>query len=224
MRISIQSGADYLYMAEMEQSQKTSATDGTDTTNNTANGVSHTSGSNELLADFQSMLNDFIDKQRVARGLSPLYSNTSTVSASYGATSGQVNSVGIIVPDEYKAYFEEAARTYGVDQNLLEIIAAKESNFISTATSPAGAMGIMQLMPSTAEGLGVSNPYDARENIMGGAKYIVQKINEYNGDVSLALAAYNAGSGNVAKYGGIPPFTETQNYVAWIMDRYNSMS
>ncbi len=80
----------------------------------------------------------------------------------------------------------------------------------------------MQLMPATAEGLGVENPFDARENIMGGAKYIADKLAMYGGDVSLALAAYNAGSGNVAKYGGIPPFQETQNYVAWITDRYNA--
>jgi soluble lytic murein transglycosylase-like protein len=83
-------------------------------------------------------------------------------------------------------------------------------------------MGIMQLMPATAEGLGVENPFDARENILGGAKYIADKLKQYNGNVSLALAAYNAGSGNVAKYGGIPPFTETQNYVAWITERYNA--
>ena len=129
-----------------------------------------------------------------------------------------------MVPDEYKAIFAEAAQKYGIDQKLLEIIAAKESNFINTATSPAGAMGIMQLMPSTAEGLGVTNPYDAYQNIMGGANYIAQKLKEYNGNVSLALAAYNAGSGNVAKYGGIPPFTETQNYVSWIMERYNNLN
>ena len=83
-------------------------------------------------------------------------------------------------------------------------------------------MGIMQLMPATASSLGVSNAYDARENILGGAKYISQLLQQYQGDTSLALAAYNAGSNNVNKYGGIPPFTETQNYVSKVLGYYNS--
>ena len=83
-------------------------------------------------------------------------------------------------------------------------------------------MGVMQLMPATAESLGVTNAFDAYQNIMGGAKYISSLLTKYNGDVSLALAAYNAGSGNVAKYGGIPPFTETQNYVSKVIGYYNS--
>ena len=77
-------------------------------------------------------------------------------------------------------------------------------------------------MPATAAELGVSNSYDPYQNIMGGSKYIAEKISQYNGDVSLALAAYNAGSGNVAKYGGIPPFKETQNYVRKVIGYYNS--
>lgn len=125
-------------------------------------------------------------------------------------------------PDSLTSYFEEAADTYGVDVNLLKSIAKTESNFQADATSKAGAMGIMQLMPSTASSLGVTNAYDARENILGGAKYISQLLSQYGGDTSLALAAYNAGSGNVAKYGGIPPFTETQNYVTKVLGYYNS--
>lgn len=125
-------------------------------------------------------------------------------------------------PDSLTSYFEEAADTYGVDVNLLKSIAKTESNFQADATSKAGAMGIMQLMPSTASSLGVTNAYDARENILGCAKYISQLLSQYGGDTSLALAAYNAGSGNVAKYGGIPPFTETQNYVTKVLGYYNS--
>lgn len=116
-----------------------------------------------------------------------------------------------------ESIFQKASETYGVSVNLLKAIAKAESGFNQYATSKSGAMGIMQLMPSTAAGLGVSDAYDAEQNIMGGANLISQLLTKYNGDVSLALAAYNAGSGNVDKYGGIPPFTETQNYVSKII-------
>ena len=112
--------------------------------------------------------------------------------------------------------FQKAADTYGVSVSLLTAMAKQESNFQTNATSKSGAMGIMQLMPSTASYFGCTDPYDPEQNIMAGAKYISELLNKYNGDTSLALAAYNAGSGNVAKYGGIPPFKETQNYVAKI--------
>ena len=82
-------------------------------------------------------------------------------------------------------------------------------------------MGVMQLMPKTAEGLGVTDSYDPRQNILGGAKLISQLLDKYDGDKSLALAAYNAGSGNVSKYGGIPPFKETQNYVKKVLEKYS---
>lgn len=228
MKISIQSGGEYLYVSQIEQATaQASATEGTQKTESTGSSTETQTDGTDFLKEFQTMLTCYIDKQRVAKGLEPLYSTESAASSNaltYTPGDGDLASVGIVVPDEYKSIFAEAAQKYGIDQKLLEIIAAKESNFINTATSPAGAMGIMQLMPSTAEGLGVTNPYDAYQNIMGGANYIAQKLKEYNGNVSLALAAYNAGSGNVAKYGGIPPFTETQNYVSWIMERYNNLN
>lgn len=120
-------------------------------------------------------------------------------------------------PEDYETYFQEASNTYGVSAAILKSIARAESNFNPTAVSSAGAVGIMQLMPSTAAALGVSNAYDVRENILGGAKYIGQLLSKYQGNISLALAAYNAGSGNVDKYGGIPPFAETQNYVRKVL-------
>lgn len=110
--------------------------------------------------------------------------------------------------------FTEASVTYGVPKDLLKAIAKAESNFDPNATSRCGAQGIMQLMPATAKSLGVTDAYDPYQNIMGGAKYISEMLDKYDGNVSLALAAYNAGPNNVSKYGGIPPFEETQNYVA----------
>ena len=125
-------------------------------------------------------------------------------------------------PSELEPYFKEASEKYNVDINLLKAIAKAESNFNPNAVSSAGALGVMQLMPSTASSLGISNAYNARENIMGGAQVIASNLKKYNGDISLALAAYNAGSGNVDKYGGIPPFKETQNYVKKVMNYYKN--
>lgn len=146
-------------------------------------------------------------------------SATNTPSAVSAAGSSSSSSSSSASTD-LDAYFEEAAATYNVDVNLLKAIARAESNYNPNATSSAGAMGVMQLMPSTAKSLGITDAYNAHDNIMGGAKVISQHLSRYNGDVSLALAAYNAGSGNVEKYGGIPPFTETQNYVKKVLAYY----
>lgn len=112
-----------------------------------------------------------------------------------------------------EAAFLEASRTYGVPVGLIRSVAKAESNFNPRAVSRAGAIGVMQLMPGTARSLGVSDPFDARQNIMGGTKYLKQNLERFGGDVSLALAAYNAGPGSVEKYGGIPPYSETVDYV-----------
>lgn len=113
-------------------------------------------------------------------------------------------------------FFQKASETYGVSVDLLRAVARQESGFQTDIVSSAGAIGVMQLMPSTASYLGVSNPYNAEENIMGGAKLLSELLNRYNGDLSLALAAYNAGSGAVDKYGTVPPYEETQNFVSKI--------
>ena len=115
--------------------------------------------------------------------------------------------------DYLEQIFQKASNTYGVSKDLLKAMAKAESNFRADATSHCGAMGIMQLMPQTAASLGVTDAYNPEQNIMGGAQYISRLLEKYNGNLSFAVAAYNAGSGNVDKYGGIPPFNETQNYV-----------
>ena len=121
---------------------------------------------------------------------------------------------------QYDAYFEEAAQTYGVPVALLKAMGMAESGFNQNAVSSVGAIGVMQLMPGTAASLGV-NPHNARENIMGGAKYIAKNLEQfknYSNGLELAIAAYNAGPGNVIKYGyQIPPFKETQNYVKKVL-------
>jgi hypothetical protein len=114
--------------------------------------------------------------------------------------------------------FERASETYDVPLNLILAVAKAESNFNPDAVSRCGAQGIMQLMPSTASSLGVTDSFNAEQNIMGGAKLLSRLLSKYDGDTELALAAYNAGSGAVDTYDGIPPYEETQQYVIKVMD------
>lgn len=111
------------------------------------------------------------------------------------------------------------AQIHGVDVSLIQAVMRAESGGKPDAVSPKGAMGLMQLMPDTAAGMGVTDPFDVEQNIAGGVKYLKLCLNRFNNDVSLALAAYNAGPENVSKYQGCPPFAETRNYVSTIMQR-----
>ncbi len=120
------------------------------------------------------------------------------------------------------AYYEtirEAAGKYGVDPKLVSAVAEVESGFHQGAVSATGAVGVMQLMPETAESLGV-NPYDAEQNISGGAQYLKQMLDTFDGDLRKAVAAYNAGPEAVREYGGVPPYSETQQYVSSVLDLY----
>jgi soluble lytic murein transglycosylase-like protein len=121
--------------------------------------------------------------------------------------------VGIPAPHAYDELIREAATRYRVDATLVRSVMQTESAFDALAVSRAGAMGLMQLMPDVAVELGVEDPFDPRQNVMGGAKYLRRLLDLYQGNVPLALASYNAGATNVTQYGGVPPFPETQNYV-----------
>ena len=114
----------------------------------------------------------------------------------------------------------QIAKKHGVDEKLVNAVIKQESGFNPTAKSHCGAIGLMQLMPETARGLGVSDPYNPIQNVEGGVKYLKNLLAKYNGNIILALAAYNAGSGAVDKYDGVPPYKETQNYVKNILANY----
>lgn len=116
-------------------------------------------------------------------------------------------------PKEYDAIIADSAQKYGVSPSLIKAVIQAESGYNPNAVSRKGASGLMQLMPGTARSLKVSNSFNPKDNVEGGVKYLRFLLDTFRGDVSLALAAYNAGMKNVAKYGGIPPYTETKNYV-----------
>ena len=138
-----------------------------------------------------------------------------------GASSAQAP----VPPAEIDALVQQNAATWQVDPALLKAVIANESGFNANATSKVGAQGLMQLMPETATSLGVRDAYDPAQNVAGGARYLRGLLDRFGGDQRLAVAAYNAGPGAVAKYGDVPPYAETQSYVTNVLasaDKYRS--
>jgi len=125
-------------------------------------------------------------------------------------------------PAEFEPLIASYSREYGVDSSLIKAVIHAESGYNPHAVSAKGAQGLMQLMPKTAQGLKVADTMNPSDNIRGGVRYLRFLLDTFKGDESLALAAYNAGMGSVAKYGGIPPYAETRNYVAKVLSYRNN--
>lgn len=123
---------------------------------------------------------------------------------------------------QFRDLVEQAARRYGLDPALVDAVVRAESGYDPQATSPAGAVGLMQLMPATARALGVADPYDPVQNVEGGVRYLRGLLDRF-GDVRLALAAYNAGPGAVVRFGGVPPYRETRAYVDRVLSAWQRL-
>ena len=168
------------------------------------------------ITPFSKMMEEETKKVTQEKEASSAQTTSQTASAGSVAkttgTTGTVKSDGTLTTT-LDDIFKRASEKYGVSYDFLVAVAKAESDFNPKCVSSAGAKGIMQIMPYEAKELGVDDVFDAEQNIMASAKLLAAHLKKFNGDTTLAAAAYNAGSGRVKQYGGVPPFTETQNYV-----------
>lgn len=154
-------------------------------------------------ANFENLIHSLAEKDRFKSAASAPVSE-----------SQKLNSASV------QPYVAEASAKYGVDPALIEAVIKQESGYDAGVSSYVGAQGLMQLMPETAKELGVKDSFDARENVMGGTKYLKQLMDRFDGNLTKVIAGYNAGPGAVEKHGGVPPYAETQNYVKKVLDNY----
>ena len=177
---------------------------------------------------FQEMLASILSNENTLSSVASTvekgtdYSSSNSILNNLTTLSSSLNPTTSGSENKFDEIIQAAAERFNVPAKLISSVIQHESNFDASAQSHAGASGLMQLMPSTAKWLGVKNVWDPTENVMAGTKYLRQMLDKYDGNTTLALAAYNAGPGNVDKYNGIPPFKETQNYVNKIQQTFFS--
>lgn len=201
---------DIKIMQQMLQNQAMSALDGK---------INQTDNREQFSAPFQQLLNGQIAEQLTAdkkpENLLNRAGNQQTMSGDVQQKIPSDRSTS-----DFDTYIKNSSEKYGVDESLIHAVINAESGYTPDARSSAGAQGMMQLMPATAKGLGVENPHDPEQNIDGGTKYLRHMLDKYNGNIEIALAAYNAGPGNIEDYQGIPPFEETTNYIQNVIEDY----
>jgi soluble lytic murein transglycosylase-like protein len=167
-------------------------------------------GANVQMVMIQALIK-LLEKTLTAKGLSS--DDLSSLKGSSAKTGTSTNA-------SFEEIIQNASEKYNVDADLVKAVIQNESNYDPNAVSSAGALGLMQLMPATAANLGVENPMDPEENIEGGVKLLRELLNQFGGNLTNVVAAYNAGAGAVQQYGGIPPYQETQTYVNRVLSTY----